>query len=49
MFCAAPFEGELYRARVESVEREKDGRSNQWIEIVEVGFLHTKIRKKIKW
>ncbi|CAG2193788.1 TDRD9 [Mytilus edulis] len=36
MFCAAPFEGELYRARVESVEREKDGRSNQWIEIVEL-------------
>ncbi|CAC5402912.1 TDRD9 [Mytilus coruscus] len=39
MFYAAPFEGELYRARVESVEREKDSRSNQWIEIVEVFFV----------
>ncbi|VDI64301.1 ATP-dependent RNA helicase TDRD9 [Mytilus galloprovincialis] len=39
MFCAAPFEGELYRARVESVERERDSRSNQWIEIVEVFFV----------
>ncbi|XP_052105936.1 ATP-dependent RNA helicase TDRD9-like [Mytilus californianus] len=39
MFYAAPFEGELYRARIESVEREKDSRSNQWIEIVEVFFV----------
>jgi hypothetical protein len=36
MYFAAPFEGELYRARIESVEREQDGRSDQWIDIVEV-------------
>ena len=39
MYYAAPFEGELYRARIESVEREQDPRSNQWIDVVEVDWF----------
>lgn len=39
MYFAAPFEGELYRARIENIEREQDPRTQQWMEIVEVFFV----------
>ena len=40
MYYAAPFEGELYRARIDSVERIQDNQSGRWIDVVEVRFIN---------